>query len=207
MTGLPVLGPALAIETVPTTIVQERILEVGAELFAEHGYEAVSLRHICEAAQVSKGAIYHHFSSKEDLLSAIVISSLEQLLDEVERHMATEQTAGDRLRGFIVSQARFFEAHTAGFRVAMSRFASLGDTAAQDRIDTLRRAYIRTVRLIFAGGVATGEFRTVDVRAATRMVLSLLYWLARWHEAGSRTGAVAIAQAHADLMLRGVEAK
>ena len=47
----------------------------------------------------------------------------------------------------------------------------------------------------------------MDVRAATRMVLSLLYWLARWHEAGSRTGAVAIAQAHADLMLRGVEAR
>ena len=189
----------------PDAVVRERILEAGGALFSAHGFEAVTLRQICEGAQVSKGAIYHYFASKEDLLGAIVISSLEQLLAHVERHARTRATAAARLRGFVVSQAEFFEAHTAGFRVAMSRFGSVGGSA-QPRIEALRRDYIRVVRRLFADGIASGEFRQVDVRAGTRMVLALLYWMARWYEPGGRSSAVEIATGHADIMLRGIEA-
>jgi AcrR family transcriptional regulator len=188
-------------------VVRARILDAGARLFADHGYEAVTLRQICEEARVSKGAIYHYFESKEHLLSAIVVSSLEQLLAHVARHAQTGPTASDRLRGFIVSQAEFFEARTAGFRVAMARFASLGDAESQARIDSLRRAYVGSVRGLFAAGIASGEFRQLDVRAATRMVLAILYWLARWYESGGRMTAVEIAAGHADIMLRGVCAR
>jgi AcrR family transcriptional regulator len=194
-------------QAVPDSVVRERILAAGARLFSEHGYEAVALRQICEEARVSKGAIYHYFASKEDLLSAIVISSLEQLLEHMAQNAQAGRTASDRLRGFIVSQAEFFEVHTAGFRVAMARFASVGDAAAQGQIDALRRAYVRAVRSLFADGIASGEFWDVDVRAATRMVLAILYWLARWYEKGGRATAAEIAAGHADIMLRGVSAK
>jgi AcrR family transcriptional regulator len=196
-----------AAPAVPDAVVRERILSVGATLFSEHGYEAVTLRQICEAARVSKGAIYHYFASKDDLLAAIVISSLEQLLEHMARNAQAGRTAGDRLRGFIVSQAEFFEEHTAGFRVAMARFASVGDAAAQRQIEALRRAYVRAVRSLVADGIASGEFRDVDARAATRMVLAILYWLARWYEKGGRSTAVEIAAGHADIMLRGMSAK
>lgn len=186
---------------------RERILAVGAELFAEHGYDAVALRTICEAARVSKGAIYHHFTSKEDLLSAIVVSSLEALLRHAGSGNVAGATAGERLRAFIVGQAKLAETQTSGFRVAMSRFAVLGDAAAQARIDELRRSYVRAVRRIFADGVASGEFAPINIRAATRMVLAILYWLARWYETGGRTSAVQVAAAHADLMLRGMLAQ
>lgn len=188
---------------VPEAITRERILLAGADLFAVHGYEAVSLRQICEAARVSKGAVYHHFSSKEDLLSAIVVTALESLLDHVKMQRPGV-TAADRLRAFIIGQARLADTQTSGFRVAMSRFGSLDAAASRGRIEELRRAYVRSVRRIFADGVASGEFRSIDVRAATRMVLAILYWLARWFEAGRRVSAVQVAGAHADLMLRGL---
>lgn len=207
--GRPVLQAVgrPAVQAVPDAVVRERILAVGARLFSEHGYEAVTLRQICEAARVSKGAIYHYFASKEDLLAAIVISSLEQLLEHMARNAQAGRTAGDRLRGFIVSQAEFFEEHTAGFRVAMARFATVGDAAARGQIEALRRAYVRAVRSLVADGIASGEFRNVDARAATRMVLAILYWLARWYEKGGRSTAVEIAAGHADIMLRGMSAK
>jgi AcrR family transcriptional regulator len=50
-----------------------RVLGEAQRLFSERGYAATSLEQIAEAAGVTKGAIYGHFSSKEDLL----ISALE----------------------------------------------------------------------------------------------------------------------------------
>ncbi len=185
-------------------LVRERILDAGARLFAEHGYDPVSLRQICEAARVSKGAIYHYFASKEDLLAQIVISSLTALLDHVGRELTEAAGAGARLRRFIVSQAAFFEAQTPHFRVAMARFAQSGDAAQQEAIAALRRRYVRAVRTLITEGIAAGEFRDVDVAAATRMVLAILYWLARWYKEGGRATAVEIAGQHADLMLAGV---
>jgi AcrR family transcriptional regulator len=190
----------------PDAAARERILEAGALLFASNGFDAVTLRQICEAAQVSKGAIYHYFVSKEDLLSAIVISSLEQLMAHVALNGSTQATAKARLRGFVVSQAEFFEQHTAGFRVAMSRFAPVGGSA-QARIEALRREYIHAVRRLFTEGIASGEFRQVDVRAGTRMVLALLYWMARWYEPGGRSSAVEIASGHSDIIVRGIGAR
>ena len=45
-----------------------RLLAEAQRLFRERGYGATSLEQVAEAAQVTKGAIYGHFSSKEDLL-------------------------------------------------------------------------------------------------------------------------------------------
>jgi AcrR family transcriptional regulator len=47
---------------------RERLLAEAKRLFRERGYAATSLEQIAEAAEVTKGAIYGHFASKEDLL-------------------------------------------------------------------------------------------------------------------------------------------
>jgi AcrR family transcriptional regulator len=52
---------------------RQRLLEEAQRLFRERGYAATSLEQIAEAAEVTKGAIYGHFASKEDLL----LSALE----------------------------------------------------------------------------------------------------------------------------------
>jgi AcrR family transcriptional regulator len=51
---------------------RQRLLAEAQRLFGERGYAATSLEQIADAAEVTKGAIYGHFASKEDLmLSAI----------------------------------------------------------------------------------------------------------------------------------------
>ena len=53
---------------------RQRLLAEAQRLFREHGYAATSLGQIAEAAEVTKGAIYGHFASKEDLM----LSAIEQ---------------------------------------------------------------------------------------------------------------------------------
>lgn len=47
------------------------ILDVSTNLFSANGYDKTSLQDIINETKLSKGAIYHHFASKEDILSAI----------------------------------------------------------------------------------------------------------------------------------------
>jgi AcrR family transcriptional regulator len=51
---------------------RQRLLTEAQRLFRERGYAATSLEQIAEAAEVTKGAIYGHFASKEDLMLSAV---------------------------------------------------------------------------------------------------------------------------------------
>jgi AcrR family transcriptional regulator len=51
---------------------RQRLLAEAQRLFRERGYAATSLEQIAEAAEVTKGAIYGHFTSKEDLLLSAI---------------------------------------------------------------------------------------------------------------------------------------
>jgi AcrR family transcriptional regulator len=59
---------------------RKRIVDAAANLFAENGYLETDLRAICQAAHVTSGAFYYHFTSKEDLQSAIIEQAWPQTL-------------------------------------------------------------------------------------------------------------------------------
>ncbi len=48
---------------------KERIFRAAKEILQKNGYENLSIKNICEAAGVSNGSFYHHFKTKDDLLS------------------------------------------------------------------------------------------------------------------------------------------
>lgn len=49
-----------------------RFIETAMKLFAEKGYHATSIQDLVEAWGISKGAFYHHFASKEELLLEVL---------------------------------------------------------------------------------------------------------------------------------------
>ena len=56
-----------------------KILDVSMRLFTEQGYEHTTIQDIVDALGMSKGAIYHHFKSKEDILDALIQRYEEQM--------------------------------------------------------------------------------------------------------------------------------
>ncbi|MET0240151.1 MAG: TetR/AcrR family transcriptional regulator [Sphingobium sp.] len=57
-----------------------QILEVAGRLFAEYGYEATSVRHIADAVNILPGSLYHHFTTKEDMLHGVVRAHLAEMV-------------------------------------------------------------------------------------------------------------------------------
>ena len=90
---------------------RQRLLAEAQRLFRERGYAATSLEQIAEAADVTKGAIYGHFSSKEDLLLSAIEAAptpdygtvlndrsrpLRERLAEFGRAMAVDEATTDK---------------------------------------------------------------------------------------------------------------
>lgn len=63
---------------------RDRLVAAGRELFGERGYDGTSIEAILEAAGVARGALYHHFATKEALFDAV----LERLIAEVATTVA-----------------------------------------------------------------------------------------------------------------------
>ena len=69
---------------------KERLLVCAREEFLEKGYQKASLRSICKKAGVTTGALYFFFQDKEDLFSAIVQPTLDQVRAMAEQHVRQE---------------------------------------------------------------------------------------------------------------------
>ncbi len=82
----------------------DRILQKALELFSEKGYDATSVREICEAAEITKPTLYHFYGSKEGVYRAIVEGALERFREDVTR----ELEAGVSLRDKLVRMARAY---------------------------------------------------------------------------------------------------
>jgi AcrR family transcriptional regulator len=62
--------------------VRQRLMDASEQLFAEHGWNAVSIRTIVSAAGVNLAALHYHFGSKEQLLSEIFIARAKPIAEE-----------------------------------------------------------------------------------------------------------------------------
>lgn len=76
---------------------REKILQAAARLVALKGYHDAKLEEVLNAAQVSKGAFFHHFRDREDLGFAVLdwhMDQRRQLLDVIERELPLAKQAG-----------------------------------------------------------------------------------------------------------------
>jgi AcrR family transcriptional regulator len=82
------------------------ILETATRLFAEHGYAAVSIDAVLEACGISRGALYHHFASKEALFEAVFEVLEAEICDKV---IASSAGARDGVRGLAAGCDAFLD--------------------------------------------------------------------------------------------------
>ncbi|MFC4277971.1 TetR/AcrR family transcriptional regulator [Achromobacter aloeverae] len=183
---------------------KEEILETAARLFADEGYNSVSLQDIADAVGLSKTALYHYFDRKETILGTIVVTTVKELSEFVERAVAAHQSPQDRLAAFLEAQAEFFEQHQASFQVLLTRFANLREPKMRDIAVEWRVNYENTIRNIVHEGVTAGVFNAGSPNAVVRMVISSVYWLARWYRPSGKQTSREIAREYAEIILHGI---
>lgn len=81
----------------------ENIIAVSAKLFVEKGYDKTSMQDIVDALGMSKGGIFHHFKSKEDIFNAVMERQFDQIIETINQWFEEMDglTAKEKLRGLI----------------------------------------------------------------------------------------------------------
>src|SRR5215813_15113739 len=78
-----------------------RLIEVAKRLYQEHGSAHVTVRRIAAAAKIEAGSIYYHFSSRDEIMRAVLESGVGGARDEVVQAIAEageHSSPLDRLR-------------------------------------------------------------------------------------------------------------
>ena len=81
-----------------TEATRTALISAGRELFGERGFAATSIEDLASAAGVTRGALYHHFASKEDLFAAVFEQVEIELMAAAHRGSLAGSDAWDRMR-------------------------------------------------------------------------------------------------------------
>ncbi|MCF7989701.1 MAG: CerR family C-terminal domain-containing protein [Thiohalocapsa sp.] len=80
---------------------RERLLQAALQVFAEHGYEAATIREICGRAEANVAAVHYHFGDKRKLYQAIFGTLFETLRERRTAFLPSDAPAEERLRVYI----------------------------------------------------------------------------------------------------------
>jgi AcrR family transcriptional regulator len=150
------------------------ILAAAAAGFAEQGYDATGVAEICRRAEVSKGAFYYHFSSKQDLFLELLERWLTVLDEQLEGVRTEEANVPEQLLNMTGMIRQVFQVAQHQLPI----FLEFWTKAAHDpAVWEATIAPYRRYRAFFADmiqcGVTAGQLRSVEPDTAARVIVSL----------------------------------
>jgi AcrR family transcriptional regulator len=154
---------------------RERILEAALEVFARKGYHRALVDDIVRASGTSKGAVYHHFPTKEAVFLALVDEFAQRLARAVALAIAARQGALAKVEGALVAALGTFAESAPLARLILLEAVSLGAVYQAKRAEVHGR-FADLIRAHLDEAVAEGSIAPLDTRTAT------LAWLGAVNE-------------------------
>ncbi len=154
----------------------EEIVAAALEEFVERGFAATRLADVARRAGVTKGTVYLYFESKEALFRAVIRQTIVPVIAQGESIAQTfEGSARDLLERLIREYWRLvYETSLAGIpKLMMAEAANFPQLARFYYDEVVTRGHL-LLSSVIERGIKKGEFRRVDLRAATKLALSPL---------------------------------
>jgi AcrR family transcriptional regulator len=187
---------------------RKQILEAALAVFGQRGFHAANVSDVAAQAGVSQGTIYWYFESKEELISAAILSFLEELAEGSLAAIETGETASDKLRALAASMEQIGDSASHLFTMFLEFWASSSrrEEAATLWMDLLTEYKDVFVQLVNEG-IATGEFRQVDAEGVVWAIMAAYDGLAAYAMLKPDLDIVRVSQAFTDALLQGLLAQ
>lgn len=177
--GLPPLAKqAERRRRVPRVERERQMLTVAEQIFAERGYQAVSMDEIAERVGISKPMIYEYFGSKEGLLVACIRQARAELLTVTMESTAGAGSAEEALRRGLVAFFEFTDSHRRSWELIRHEAAVAGP-AAVDEIEAIRRQQTEVNVTLFAEFMPGTDRR--DLEAVAEILVGACERLSTWY--------------------------
>ena len=151
-----------------------RITQSALRLFADKGYDATGVAEICAASEVSKGAFYHHFPSKQ----AIFLELLQEWLQGLDREMGKAMSTASNVPEGLLAMAAEMRGVFAAADGRLPLFFEFWQQARRDpavwkELIAPYRRYRDFFAKIVQTGIDEGSLRQVDAQAAGQALVAL----------------------------------
>jgi AcrR family transcriptional regulator len=185
---------------------EERIIASAVALFAEQGFDATTVQQVVDRAEVTKGALYHYFDAKDDLLYEIyhaLIGTQNADLDEiVARGLGASETVRAILVNVVSTTIDRLQEAAVFYREAHKLNA---ERMAAFRAD--RRRYHESFRTVIADGQASGEFAgVVPPDTVVQIAMGVVNQLPVWYRPDGPKSATDLGNEIADFVLAALRA-
>ena len=184
-----------------TSVNQIAVLNAACELFAEHGYQATSMRDIANAVGVRAPSLYNHVTSKQDILFAIMDKAMDRAIAALEEALAGIDDIAEQLRRATESLVLDFLRYPAEVTVCNNEVRSL-DPGHRLAIVAKRDRYAARVRRIIEQGCRAGRFRTRTPQIAAFAVLEMGNGAKSWFKPSGRYPDSYVASEYGEFALR-----
>lgn len=175
---------------------QEEIVRVAVELAADKGVESVTTQDMAQAMQVTQGAIFRHFASKDDIWFAVIVWVRERLMGVLEKAAAGGKDPLDTLERMFTAHMGFIAQHPAIPRLLFSELLHKKGGRFQELIVGIISGYEARIAGLLQAAQAQGLVRRdLDCASAAVLYIGMVQGLVlRSNVLGSQHALLATAQ-------------
>jgi AcrR family transcriptional regulator len=154
---------------------QKEIIEVSVALIADHGIQHLTIKNIANELGISEPAIYRHFQSKFDILSAVLDSFQEIAVDVLDNANGSYESALNRIESFVYDRLQRMAANPKLAKVMFSEEYFQDDPRLSDKVISIMHSHKGKIQEFIQQGHANGELdKEIDPNTMFRLIFGPL---------------------------------
>jgi AcrR family transcriptional regulator len=182
---------------------RDDILDAAAQVIRRKGFHGASMADIAETVKLQKASLYHHVSSKQEILLALLDRAIEMLIEQIEIIAKQPLPADEKLRQMVQVYLRLLADNSDLSAVLLFEHRSL-EPAQHKRHIPNRDRFEALWQDTLDSGVNAGLFDCSDTALATRALMGVLNWTLTWYRPNGALSIEQIADQYTSLLLTGL---
>ena len=182
------------------------ILDAAAQVFRQKGYHGASMADIAGAVNLQKASLYHHVSSKQEILLALLDRALEMLTEHISAVTSLDLPPDEKLRQMIHAYLSALTENVDLSSVLLIEHRSL-EKKLHARHVPYRDKFEGLWRDVVKDGVKAGVFACDDPALIVRALMGIMNWTITWYRPDGPKSIDVIADEYANLLFKGLLAR
>jgi AcrR family transcriptional regulator len=182
---------------------RDDILDAAAQIFRQKGYHAASMQDIAAAVSLQKASLYHHVSSKQEILLALLNRALDMLFERISAVSRQSLPPDVKLRQMMRAYLNTLTEHIDLASVLLLEHRSL-DPKLHARHIPNRDRFESLWRDVIQEGTRAEMFRCPDPALTARALLGIMNWTITWYRPSGPLSIDEISDHFAALLINGL---
>lgn len=182
---------------------RDDILDAAAQVFRQKGFHGASMQDVAAAVDLKKASLYHHVTSKQEILLALLDRALGILTDHIAGFASRDMPPDQKLRLMMRAYLSALADNSDLTSVLLFEHRSL-EKKLHARHVPQRDKFEELWRDVLNDGVRAGVFDCPDTGLSVRALMGIMNWTLTWYRPGGIKSIEEIADEYADLIFKGI---